>query len=36
MKEQIKPPKKMQLRRDSESIRCTVQNIGDQDAHRIG
>ena len=37
MKEQIKTPEKIQLSNaDSQLIRCTVQNTGNQDAHRIG
>ena len=33
MKEQIKAPEKIQLSdRDSQPIRCTVQNSGNQDA----
>ena len=37
MKEQIKAPGKIQLsEKESQPIRCTVQNTGNQDAHRIG
>ena len=37
MKEQIKTPEKIQLSNaDSQLIRCTVQNTGNQEAHRIG
>ena len=38
MKEQIKALEKntTKQQRDSQSIRCTVQNTGNQDAHRIG
>ena len=36
MKEQIKIPEKKKLRIDSQTIRCTVQNTGDRDAHRNG
>ena len=38
MKEQIKPPEKNTTKRwrDSQSIRCRVQNTGNQDAHRNG
>ena len=38
MKEQIKAPEKntTKQRRDSKPIRCTVQNTGNQEAHRIG
>ena len=38
MKEQIKAPEKKNTtkQRDSQPIRCTVQNTGNQDAHRIG
>ena len=38
MKEQIKSPEKdtTKQRRDSQPIGCTVQNAGDQEAHRIG
>ena len=38
MKEQIKAPEKntTKQRKDSQPIRCTVQNTGNQDAHRIG
>ena len=37
MKEQIKAPEKntTKRRRDSQHIRCTVQNTGNQDAHRM-
>ena len=37
MKEEIKDPEKNITRqqRDSQPIRCTVQNTGNQDAHRI-
>ena len=35
MKEQIKAPEKIQLR-DSQPIRCTIQNTGNEEAHRIG
>ena len=38
MKEQIKAQEKntTKQQRDSQPIRGTVQNIGNQDAHRIG
>ena len=38
MKEQIKAPEKIQLSNEEirQPIRCTVQNTGNQDAHRIG
>ena len=38
MKVQIKVPEKIQLsnERDSQPIGCTVQNTGNQEAHRIG
>ena len=37
MKEQVKTPEKIQLSdRDNQPIRCTVQNTGNQDAHRFG
>ena len=37
MKEQIKAPEKIQPRKeDSQTIRCTAQNTGNQDAHRNG
>ena len=37
MKEQIKDPEKIQLGdEESQPIRCTVQNTGNQDAHRNG
>ena len=38
MKEQIKAPEKntTKQRSDSQPMRCTVQNTGNQDAHRIG
>ena len=38
MKEQIKTPEKNITKkwRDSQTIRCRVQNTGDQDAHRNG
>ena len=35
MKEQIKTPVKELRRGDSQPIRCTVQNTGNQDAHKI-
>ena len=35
-KAQIKAPEEIQRRRESQPIRCTVQNTGNQDAHRIG
>ena len=37
MKEQIKAPEKNMTKqwRDSQPIRCTIQNTGNQDAHRI-
>ena len=36
MKEQLKAPEKNinKLQRDSQPIRCRVQNTGNQDAHR--
>ena len=37
MKEQIKAPEKVQVsHKDSQPIRCTVQNTGNQGAHRTG
>ena len=38
MKEQIKAPETdtTKQRRDSQPIGCTVQNTGNQEAHRIG
>ena len=38
MKEQIKAPEKNTIKqqRDNHPIRCTVQNTGNQKAHRIG
>ena len=40
MKEQIKAPEKIQLSNEEianqEIVRCTVQNTGNQEAHRIG
>ena len=38
MKEQIKAPEKNTTKqwKDSQPIRCTVQNTGNQEAHRIG
>ena len=38
MREQIKAPEKntTKQQRDSQSIRCTVQNTGNQETHRIG
>ena len=37
MEEQIKAPEKIQLsNRDSQHIRCTVQNAVNQDTHKIG
>ena len=38
MTEQIKDPEKntTKQQRDSQLIRCTVQNTGNQDAHRNG
>ena len=38
MKEQIKAPETTTTKqqRDIQPIRCTVQNAGNQDAHRIG
>ena len=38
MKEQIKAPEKLIPKwwRDSQPVRCTVQNTGKQDAHRNG
>ena len=38
MKEQIKVPEQntTKQQRDSQPIRCTVQNTGNQNAHRIG
>ena len=37
MEEQIKAPEKItKQRRDSQPIRCTVQNTGNQEAHRMG
>ena len=38
MKEQIKAPEKYTTNRQRkcQPIRCTVQNTGNQDAHRIG
>ena len=38
MKEQIKAPEKIQLSTEeiANLIRCTAQNTGNQDAHRIG
>ena len=38
MKEQIKAPEKntAEQRRDSQPIRCRVQNTGNQDAYRNG
>ena len=38
MKEQIKAPEKNTTKRQrhSQPIRCTVQNTGNQEGHRIG
>ena len=38
MTENFKAPEKIQLsnKRDSQCIRCTLQNTGNQYAHRIG
>ena len=38
MKQQIKVPEKntTKQRRDSQPIRCAVQNTGNKEAHRIG
>ena len=37
MKEQIKAPQKIQLSKEEiANLRCTVQNTGNQKAHRIG
>ena len=38
MKEHMKAPEKntTQQQRDSQPIRCTVQNTGNHDAHRVG
>ena len=38
MKEQIKAPEKntTKQQRDNQHIRCTVQNTGNQDAHKNG
>ena len=37
LKEQIKATKnRTKQQRDSQPIRCTVQNTGNQDAHRYG
>ena len=38
MKEQIEVPEKntTNQRRDSQPIRCTIQNTGNEDAHRNG
>ena len=38
MKQQVNAPEKntTKRQRDSQHIRCTVQNTGNQDGHRIG
>ena len=37
MTEHFKAPEKIQLsKEESQPIRCTVQNTGNQEAHRIG